>query len=174
MSPKVVLYNSVILDMLGSFLLMMLFVFVANALAISQLDYCNSIFRSLSQFNLHKLQCIQNSAARIVSNTSRYTGITPVLKKLHWLSAGHHSVFKTATFVCMFLHTSFSKYFASYLTFYSSSYNTRHCQSVGHFLVISNAVPLFINLSNSLVIVLLLMPPLFDNLFLMKSVCLPP
>ena len=41
-------------------------VLVSNALVSSQLDYCNSLFRSLSKFNLHKLQCIQKSAARIV------------------------------------------------------------------------------------------------------------
>ena len=40
-------------------------VLVANAFASSHLDYCNSLFRSLSKFNLRKLQCIQNSAARI-------------------------------------------------------------------------------------------------------------
>ena len=51
-------------------------VLVANVLVSSQLDYCNSLFRSLSKFNLHKLQCIQNSAVRIVSNTRLYTSIT--------------------------------------------------------------------------------------------------
>ena len=60
-------------------------VLVANALVSSRLDYCNSLFRSLSKFSLHKLQFIQKSAARIISNTSRCAGITPVLKKLHWL-----------------------------------------------------------------------------------------
>ena len=40
-------------------------VLVANALVSSQLDYCNSLFRSLSKFNLCKLQCIQNSAAEL-------------------------------------------------------------------------------------------------------------
>ena len=44
-------------------------VLVTNALVSRQLDYCNSLFRSLSNFNLRKLQCIQNIAARIVSNT---------------------------------------------------------------------------------------------------------
>ena len=41
-------------------------VLVVNALVSSWLDYCNSLFRSLSKVNLRKLQCIQNSAARIV------------------------------------------------------------------------------------------------------------
>ena len=97
-------------------------VLVANALVSSWLDYCNSLFRSLFKFNLHKLHCIQNNAARIVSNTSRYTSITPVLKKRHWLPVEHRSVFKTATLVYKFLNTGFPKYFAPYISSYSSSY----------------------------------------------------
>ena len=78
-------------------------VLVANALVSSRLDYCNSIFTSLSKFNLCKLQCIQKSAARIISNTNRYTSITPVLKTLHWLPVEQRTVFKTATYVYKFL-----------------------------------------------------------------------
>ena len=113
-------------------------VLVAIALFSSWLDYCNSLFRSLSNFNLHKLQCIQNSAARIVSNTSRYTSIAPVLKKLHWLPVEQHMVFKTATLVYKFLHTGFPRYFAPYLPSYSS---TRLSQSGGNFLVIPRFYP---------------------------------
>ena len=110
---------------------------MANALVSSRLDYCNSLFRSLSKFNLHKLQCIQNSAARIVSNTSRYTSITPVIKKLHWLPVEQRIMFKTATLVYKFLHTGFPQYFSPYLSSFSSSYRTRRSQSGGNFLVIS-------------------------------------
>ena len=39
---------------------------VANVLVCSRLDYCNSFFKSLSKFNLRKLQCFQDSVARIV------------------------------------------------------------------------------------------------------------
>ena len=77
--------------------------------------------------------CIQNSAARIVSNSNRHTSITPVLKKLHWLPVEHRSVFKTATLVCKFLHTGFPKSFAPYISSYSTSYSTRHSQSGGSF-----------------------------------------
>ena len=49
---------------------------VANAFVSSRLDYCNSLFRSLSKASLHRLQSIQNCAARIVTNSCRYTRIT--------------------------------------------------------------------------------------------------
>ena len=116
-------------------------VLVANAVGSSRLDYCNSLFRSLSKFNVRKLQCIQNSAARIVSNTSQYTSITPVLKKLHWLPAEQRTVFKTATLVYKYLHTDFPRYFAPYLSSYSSSYSIRRSQSGGNFLVIPKFLP---------------------------------
>ena len=89
---------------------------VANAFVSSRLDYCNSLFRSLSKFNLHRLQSIQNSAARIVTNSSKYTRITPVLRKLHWLPVQFRSEFKLATLVYKFIHTGFPKYFAPYLS----------------------------------------------------------
>ena len=113
-------------------------VLVANALGSSRLDHCNSLFRSLSKFNLRKLQCIQNSSARIVSNTSRYTSITSVLEKLHWLPVEQT---ETATLVYKFLHTGFPKYFAPYTSPYSSSYSTRRSQSGGNFPVIPKFKP---------------------------------
>ena len=116
-------------------------VLVANALVSSRLDYCNSLFRSLSKFNLRKLQCIQNSTARIVSHTSRCTSITPVLRKLHWLPVEQCTVFKTATLVYKCLYTGFPRYFAPSLSSYSSFYNTRCSQSGGNFLVIPKFCP---------------------------------
>ena len=46
----------------------------------SQLDYCNSLFKSLSGLDLCKLQCIKNSIARIITNTTKSSHITPVRK----------------------------------------------------------------------------------------------
>ena len=78
---------------------------VANAMISSRLDYCNSLFRSLSRRDSHKLQCIQSSAARIVTNTIRTAHITPALKSLHWLPVKYRSIFKTLTLVYKYLHT---------------------------------------------------------------------
>ena len=147
---------------------------MANALVSSQLDYCNSLFRSFSKFNLRKLQCIQNSAARTVSNTTRYTSITPVFKKLHWLPVEQRTEFKTATLVYKFLHTGFPRYFGPYLSSYSSSYSTRCSQSGGNFLVIAKFYPSVHKSAKQFGNSLLLMLPLFEMLFQMRFVPLPP
>ena len=114
---------------------------VANAFVSSWLDYCNSLFRSLSKVNLHRLQSIQNSAARIVTNSCKYTRITPVFRKLHWLPIQFCSEFKLATLVYKFIHTGFPKYFAPHLSTYRTNYNTRCSQSVANFLNVPKFQP---------------------------------
>ena len=48
---------------------------LANSLVSSKLDYCNSLYSGISQSNLNKLQRIQNSLARVITNTSKYQHI---------------------------------------------------------------------------------------------------
>ena len=87
-------------------------------------DYCNSLFRGLSCFNLHKLQSIQNTLARIVINQRKYTHVTPILKQLHWLPIKYRCMFQTATLVYKFLHSGSPSYFQPILSL-SCSYSTR-------------------------------------------------
>ena len=114
---------------------------VANAFLSSWLDYCNSLFRSLTKVNLYRLQSIQNSAARIVTNSCKYTRITLVLRKLHWLPIQFRSEFKLATLVYKFIHTGFPKYLAPHLSTYRTTYNTRCSQSVANFLNVPKFKP---------------------------------
>ena len=58
---------------------------IATSLIHSQVDYCNSLFLNLPRCQPDRLQLILNSAARAVSQTPRFTHISPVLKSLHWL-----------------------------------------------------------------------------------------
>ena len=68
---------------------------LANSLVSSKLDYCNSLYNGISQANLNKIQRIQNTLARVVTNTSKFEHITPILKKLHWLPIKQRIDYKT-------------------------------------------------------------------------------
>ena len=57
---------------------------IAVALVQSRLDYCNSLLFGVSQFNLDKLQRVQNLAARLALNDWR-SPIPHLFVKLHWL-----------------------------------------------------------------------------------------
>ena len=74
---------------------------VANMMACSvigsRIDYCNSLLNGISKQNLDRLQRVQNKAARIVCNASRYATSSALLHSLHWLPVRHHIEFKTAT-----------------------------------------------------------------------------
>ena len=58
---------------------------LANVFVHSHLDYSNCLFHDPPKYSIHRLQKIQNTTARIVTRTSRFTHITPILKSLHWL-----------------------------------------------------------------------------------------
>ena len=49
----------------------------------AQLDYCNSLFYGLPNYQLRKLQLQQNMAARFVSDARKFDHISPILVKLH-------------------------------------------------------------------------------------------
>ena len=100
-------------------------VLAANALVSSRLDYCYSLFRGLSCFNLHKLLSIQNTLARIVTNHRKYAHVIPILKQRHWLPIKYRCMFKTATLVYKFLHSGSPSYFQPFLSLSSCSYSTR-------------------------------------------------
>ena len=119
-------------------------VLAANALVSSRLDYCNSLFRSLSCFNLHKLQSIQNTLARIVTNHRRYAHVMPILKQLDWLPVKYRCMFKTATVVYKFLHSGSPSYFQPYLSPSSSSYSTRRSHPDCQYLTVITALPLML------------------------------
>ena len=64
-----------------------------------RIDYCNSLlYGRLPDYQLAKLQRVQNSAARLVYRKSKFCHITPLLKKLHWLPINLRDLVQNSTF----------------------------------------------------------------------------
>ena len=49
------------------------------------LDFCNSLLYGIPKHLLRKLQSVQNAAASLVTSSSKFDHITPLLMQLHWL-----------------------------------------------------------------------------------------
>ena len=77
---------------------------LANAFEHFHLDQCNSHFYGLSKYSIRRLQKIQNVTARIVTRTSHFTQITPILKSLHLLPVLCRINFK----ICCLTHRAIS------------------------------------------------------------------
>ena len=100
-------------------------VLLVNALVSSRLDDCNSLFLSLTDFELRRLQLVQNSLCRIVTRSSKFSHVTLQLKKLHWLPVRYRERFKIGLITYKILNQGQPVYLRELIHPYSSSRNTR-------------------------------------------------
>ena len=75
-----------------------------HPLVMGRIDYCNSLLYGLLRKNINNLQCLQNMAARLLTNTPRFCHITPVLCQLHWLPIGVRIKFKVILITFKAIH----------------------------------------------------------------------
>ena len=100
-------------------------VLLANAVVSSRLDYCNSLFLLLTDFESRRLQLVQNSFCRVVTRSSKSSHITPQLKKLHWLSVRYRVQFKIGLITYKLLNQGQPVLLRELFHHYTSSRNTR-------------------------------------------------
>ena len=92
----------------------------------SRLDYCNGLYTTLNLSSISRLQLVQNTAARILTNTNRRAHITPVLASLHWLPIKSRIDFKILLTTFKALHGLAPLYISELL---SPKENTRSLRS---------------------------------------------
>ena len=83
---------------------------LAQALVLSCLDYCNGMLLGIPNYNIQKIQHIQNMSARIVLQLPQRLRITHHLVDLHWLKVPYRIEHKIATLMFKCIHDSTPKY----------------------------------------------------------------
>ena len=109
-------------------------VLLSNALVSSRLDYCNSLFLSLTDFELRRLQLVHNSLCRVVTHSSKFSHITPQLKKLHWVPVRYRVQFKIGLITYKIPNQGQPVYLRELIHPYTSSRNTRRSTPKPKFL----------------------------------------
>ena len=95
-------------------------VLLANAI-----PCCNSLFLSVTDFELRILHLVQNSLCRVVTHSSKYSHITPQLKKLYWLPVKYRVQFKIGLITYKILNQGQPVYLRECIHLCTSSRNTR-------------------------------------------------
>ena len=68
-----------------------------RAVALSRLDYANSVLYGASNSKIQRLQCVQNRAAKLIFKARKRVHVTPLLQHLHWLPVRKCILFKILT-----------------------------------------------------------------------------
>ena len=92
---------------------------IAATIVGSRLDFCNSLLAGTSVSNLARLQCVQNTLARVVAQKPQFCHITPVLFDSHWLPVCHRISFKIARVTYRVLQFQQPSYLASLILRYA-------------------------------------------------------
>ena len=96
-----------------------------HAFVISKLDYCNSLLYGLPKYQLQRWQYVQNTAARVVLQVSKFQHITPVLFELHWLPIQYRIIFKILLLVYKSRNGTLPSYLAQKLHYRSHTRSLR-------------------------------------------------
>ena len=91
-----------------------------HAFVTSKLDSYNSLLYGLPKYCIQKLQSVLNAAAHLLTYTSKYDHITPVLAELHWLPVEKRIIFKILLLTYKALHSQAPTYISELLVPYKN------------------------------------------------------
>ncbi len=94
---------------------------LVHAFITSRIDCCNCLLIGHPNYLIQKLKQVQNAAARLVTNTRKYSHITPVLRSLHWLPVEQRLEYKVLLITFRALKFSSPEYIASLIHIHKSN-----------------------------------------------------
>ena len=98
---------------------------LSHAFVTSRLDNMNSLLFKIPNYQIDRLQLVQNNMARLVMKEKRSCSITPLLIHLHWLPVKFRIEYKILLIVYKCLHGEGPSYLVSLLKRYYQTYSLR-------------------------------------------------
>ena len=82
------------------------FITLVHAFVTSRLDFCNSIFYSLPDSLVTRVQTVQNATAKCLTGARKYDSATVARKALHWLPIRYRAKYKILLLAHKIVHDS--------------------------------------------------------------------
>ena len=102
---------------------------VVHALISSKLDYGNSLLAGVANYQIKRLQRVQNTAARVIARIRKYDHISQTLLELHWLPVEYRIKFKLLLIVFKCIHELAPEYLSKNITRYSPPVKLRSSET---------------------------------------------
>ncbi len=103
---------------------------IIHSFVTTRLDSNNALLYNIPNCHLHKLQRVQNWAAKVILGGKKYYHVSPLLKELHWLPVVKRVQFKILLLCYRCLDGSASEYLTSLLSPHKPPLNLRSGRDV--------------------------------------------
>ena len=98
---------------------------IAASIVGSRLDYCNSVLHGVSQWNIDRLQRVQNVLARVVVQAPSTISSMDICRELHWLPVNYRISYKRSLLTWKALHTAEPSYLSELISHYAPTRTLR-------------------------------------------------
>ena len=99
--------------------------YVVNALVVSSIRYCVSVYGSCNDSQLHRVQKLLNFCARVIGGRRKYDRVSDVLRQLGWLSARQLVSYHRLCLIKTALDTQLPADIAAMFSYVSTPHHTR-------------------------------------------------
>jgi len=96
-----------------------------QALVFSRIDYGNALLFGSTEYDVTRLQRLQNRAARLIYLVGRDTPSVPLLRRLHWLPIRKRIEFKLLVIIYKCINSQAPQYLQELITYHRPKYATR-------------------------------------------------
>lgn len=83
---------------------------IVSSLVLSKLNFCCVLYIGLPKYQIEKLQKVQNYAAKVITMARKFDRVTPLLKRLNWLTVENYMLLRYSTLIYKSLNNTAPMY----------------------------------------------------------------